>query len=130
MQGKKPSECINEFVHFLEESKKLYEMAKSKCEEFDSMERLIYWSHKFELAKDKSERNRLATAYQKERRERRKYKDICDQYKAVYGFINSDNNKSILKRMKGLIGNQRQNEKYLESDRSYKAGVKNDTTGG
>ena len=44
--------------------------------------------------------------------------------------INSDNNKSTLKRMKGLIGNQRQNEKYLESDRSYKAGVKNDTTGG
>ena len=67
------------------------------------MERHIYWAHKFEFAKDRNERNRLATKYQNERKERRRYKNICDEYKILAGFINSDNNKGALKRLKGLI---------------------------
>lgn len=130
MQERKPSENIDEFVQFLEEVKEIYETAKAKCEEFDSMDRLIYWSHKFEFANDKSERNRLATAYQRERQERRRYKDLCDEYKVIYDFVNSENNKSTLRRMKGMIDRQKHKENYLESDRVYKAGVKNDTTGG
>lgn len=63
---KKPSEIVQKFIDFLEASKTEYEEAKAKCDKYDSIDRHIYWAHKFELASDKNERNRLATAYQKE----------------------------------------------------------------
>lgn len=118
--GKKPSEVIQEFVEYLNNTKDVYEEAKKKCEEFDSVERLIHWAHKFEFAKDKLERNRLATAYQKERQDRRKFKDICDTYETIYKFITSDNNKSTLKRMKGMVNFQKEQENYVDGDRVYK----------
>lgn len=123
---KKPSEVIHEFVEYLNITKDVYEQAKKKCEEYDSVERLIQWAHKFEFAKDKLERNRLATAYQKERQDRRKYKDICDTYDTVYKFITSDNNKSALRRMKGMVNIQKCQEDYVDGDRVYK-GDKHDS---
>lgn len=124
---KNPSDRLLEFLDFLEEAKNQYEDAKKKCEEYDSTDRLIYWAHKFEIAKDKSERNKLATAYQNERRERRKYKDICDTYVTIYNFVSSDNNKPILKRLKGIVPIQKKKEEYLRSEREYKAGEKYDS---
>ena len=125
---KKPSEIIEESISILESGKEDYERAKKKCEEWDSLDRFIYWAHKFEFAKDRAERNRLATAFQRERRERRRFKDIQDKYKAIHDFVCSDNNKSTLKRMKGMIGAQRKQEKYLESERQYKGGDKSDNS--
>ena len=124
---KKPSEVIQDFVNYLNNTKEIYENAKKKCEEYDSKERLVYWAHKFEFAKDKLERNRLATAYQAERKQRREYKDICDTYEKIYKFIISDNNKSTLKRMQGMINIQNREEEYIEGERMYKAGDKHDT---
>ena len=121
-QYRKPSDVTQEFVDFLEESKAVYENARKKCEEYASMERHIYWAHKFEFAKDRNERNRLATKYQNERKERRRYKNICDDYKILAGFINSDNNKGALKRLKGLIEVQRREEEYISNKRVYKGG--------
>lgn len=121
-KNKKPSDITQEFVDYLEEYRKTYEYAKRKCEEYDSMERHIYWAHKFEFAKDRNERNRLATEYQNERKERRRYKNICDEYKTLVNFINSDNNKGALKRLKGLIDVQKKEEEYLSNKRVYKGG--------
>ena len=56
-----------------------------------------------------------------------KYKDICDLYELVYEFINSENNKSTLKRLKGAIQRQEKQEDYLESERTYKRGDSGDT---
>lgn len=117
-----PSEIITDFLDFLQESKDLYNHAKSKCEEFDSSERHIYWDHKFEFAKDRNERNRLSTAYQRERKERRRFKDVCDKYSVLVKFIESDNNKGTLKRLKGMVAPQKHQEEYLTSDRVYKGG--------
>lgn len=120
--GKKPSDYLQEMLDYLEDSKNLYENAKKECEKYDSVDRLIYWAHKFEFANGKNERNRLATAYQRERIERRRYKDICDTYEKIHDFVCSENNKSTLKRMKGMIQNQKKQEEYLEGERVYKAG--------
>ena len=119
---RKPSEIAQEFIDFLEESKNVYEYAKRKCDEYDSIERHISWAHKFEFAKDRNERNRLATEFQNERKERRRYKNICDEYKTLVNFINSDNNKGALKRLKGLIEVQKKEEEYLSNKRVYKGG--------
>lgn len=42
-------------------------------------------------------------------------------------FINSENNKSTLKRLKGAIQRQERQENYLESERTYKRGDSSDT---
>ena len=74
VKEERPSEIIEKFIKFLENSRDMYEMAKKKCDEYDSFDRHVYWDHKIEFAKDKNERNRIATAHQKERLERRRYK--------------------------------------------------------
>ena len=116
---KKPSEILQEFIEFLEDAKNMYELARKKCEEFDSLERHIYWAHRIEFAKDRNEKNRIATAHQKERLERRRYKDICDRYEKIHIFVYSENNKATLKRLKGVVGAQKHQEEYLESKRHY-----------
>ena len=121
------SEKLKGFIQFLEDTKESYESAKKKLGEYDSKERHIYWAHKFEFANNRNERNRLTAEYHHERLERRKYKDICDLYELVYEFINSENNKSTLKRLKGAIQRQEKQEDYLESERTYKRGDSGDT---
>ena len=39
---KKPSEIVQEFIDFLEDSKTEYEEAKAKCDKYDSIDRHIY----------------------------------------------------------------------------------------
>lgn len=119
---KNPSEIVQEFIDFLESSKTEYEEAKVKCDKYDSIDRHIYWAHKFELASDKNERNRLATAYQKERLDRRACKNTVDRLKTIHDFVCSDNNKGTLKRMKGMIQVQKSQEDYLDSEKEYKGG--------
>ena len=119
---KKPSEIVQEFIDFLEASKTEYEEAKAKCDKYDSIDRHIYWAHKFELASDKSERNRLATAYQKERLDRRACKNTADRLKTIHDYVCSDNNKGALKRMKGMMQVQKSQENYLDSEKQYKGG--------
>lgn len=119
---KKPSEIVQGFIDFLEDSKTEYEEAKAKCDKYDSIDRHIYWAHKFELASDKNERNRLATAYQKERLDRRACKNTVDRLKAIHDFVCSDNNKSTIKRMKGMIQVQKSQEDYLDGEKEYKGG--------
>lgn len=119
---KKPSEIVQEFIDFLEASKTEYEEAKEKCDKYDSIDRHIYCAHKFELASDKNERNRLATAYQKERLDRRKCKNTVDRLKTIHDFVCSDNNKGTLKRMKGMIQVQKSQENYLDGEKQYKGG--------
>ena len=119
---KKPSEIVQGFIDFLEASKTEYEEAKAKCDKYDSIDRHIYWAHKFELASDKNERNRLATAYQKERLDRRACKNTVDRLKIIHDFVCSDNNKGALKRMKGMISIQKHQEEYLDGEKEYKGG--------
>ena len=108
----------------------MYEIAEKKCDEYDSLDRHVYWDHKIEFAKDKNERNRIATAHQKERLERRRYKNISDLYKEIHGFICHELNKAILKRLKALLEKQKRVEEYLYGDREYKAGDKYDNPSG
>ena len=67
MGDRKPSEIIQDFIDLLNYANDIYTKSKSECEQLDSIERVRSWQHKFEFAKDKQERNRLATALHKER---------------------------------------------------------------
>ncbi|GAA0254067.1 hypothetical protein MCI89_14120 [Muricomes sp. OA1] len=130
MGDRKPSEIIQDFIDLLNYANDIYTKSKSECEQLDSIERVRSWQHKFEFAKDKQERNRLATALHKERLKRRKYKDTVDLYRYVHDFSNSENNKAVLKRLGGMLNLQKRTEEYLESDREYKAGDGDDSNRG
>lgn len=116
---RRPSEIIEDFINLMKDAQKQYSDAKKQCEDLDSMDRHVYWVHEFEFA-DKAKRGRLGTAFQKERRKRREYKDVVDLYKYVNDFACSDNNKAILKRLGGMLPLQKRQEEYLKSDRRLK----------
>lgn len=130
MKERKPSEIIGDFLDLLKESQERYDKAQAECEDLDSAERARKWAHKFEFASNKQERNRLGTAFQNERRLRRKYKDIVDLYKTVRDFASSENNKAVLKRLNGMLNIQKHQEEYLDSKREYKGGDENDSDRG
>lgn len=116
----KPSDVINNFIEYLKDIEEKYKEAKKQCAFYDSHDRQIDWEHKFEFAKNKSERNKLATAYQQERKKRREYKDIVDLYENIVRFVSSEQNKPTLNRMKSMISKQISKEEYLDGDRVYK----------
>ena len=130
MGNRKPSEIIQDFIDLLNYANDFYNESKSECERLDSIERVRSWQHKFEFAKDKQERNRLATALHKERLKRRRYKDTVDLYRYVHDFSNSENNKAVLKRLGGMLNLQKRTEEYLNRDREYKAGDDDDSDRG
>lgn len=80
---------------------------------------LIELSH-MEFAANKNERNKLGTAYQKERKQRRKHKDVAELYEIIHEFAKSENNKPTLGRLKGMLAKQKAMEGYLFGERKYK----------
>lgn len=119
---RRPSEIIQDFLDLIELSHQEFTENEKAYKELD--ENILVWAHRFEFAENKNERNRLGTAYQRERRKRRKYKDAAKLYKYIHEFAVSENNKPTLKRLKGMLGKQKEDEKYLFSNRKYKAGDK------
>ena len=75
--------------------------------------------HEMEFAKDKVERNRVATKLQRSRRNRRENKDIVLMNEKVVEFFNEPKNRDTLNRMRQLLGQQRKEEEYLMGERTY-----------
>jgi len=117
---RQPSEIVGDFIDLMRDSRGKYAEAKKIVDELDGFERCVWWMHQVELAPNKSERNKLATALQQERKKRRKYKDIVDLYKVLHEFGCNECNKSTLKRLNGMLTAQIHQEEYLASDREYK----------
>lgn len=72
-----------------------YEMNYEKVGKFDKECQDIL--HSFELDNlSYSERNKLGTRLKDNRQERRRNKDIVDNYSSIYNFLNSFSNKKIV----------------------------------
>lgn len=123
---RKPSEIMQDFLELIERSHYEYIENEKAYKALD--EKTHEWAHKFEFASNKNERNRLGTAYQRERIQRREYKDAAQLYKYIHEFAVSENNKPALKRLKGVLAKQKDEEKYLLGDRKYKAGDSDDNS--
>lgn len=119
---RKPSEIIEDFLNLIEQSYQKFAENEKEYKNLD--EKTAEWAHKFEFAQNKSERNRLGTAYQRERQKRRAYKDMAKLYESIHEFAISENNKPAIKRLKGMLARQKSTENYLFGDRKYKAGDK------
>ena len=70
---KEASETLSEFLDFLDTCERQYQTARDAVGLEDR--RLQDLLHELEFAQDKAERNRVATKFQRSRRERRKQKE-------------------------------------------------------
>lgn len=119
---KEASETLSEFLYFLDACESQYQTARDAVSLEDR--RLQDLLHELEFAQDKAERNRVATKFQRSRRERRRQKDEVQRLELIVNFFNEQNHKNTVKKMRQLLGRQRKEEEFLKGKRTYKPRVK------
>ncbi|MCR5754766.1 MAG: hypothetical protein K6G30_08140 [Acetatifactor sp.] len=117
MEKQKPSEVIEEFLSFLDQSN----IEHDDCMKIVDMcgKRNIDYLHDMEFAKDKGERNRIATKIHNNQKQRRYAKNRALELEKVALFVNDKCNKSFISALKRLLKEQKDKEKYLEGDKEY-----------
>ena len=72
-----------------------------------------------EFAKDKGQRNKIATKIHQNQKKRRAAKDRKMELEKTATFFVDSGNKAFIGKLKRLLKDQRDIEKYLENDRTY-----------
>ena len=121
-QSKSPAEQLTDFLNFIDSCIQEYRLAYGAVNDEDK--RLQDLIHEMEFAADKAERNRVATKLQRSRRTRRENKDIVMRNKLIVEFFEESANKKVLNQMRQLLGRQRREEEFLQSERTYKPRMK------
>lgn len=117
MKNRKPSEVIEEFLTFLEDANREH----IECEQTVEIcnKRNIDYLHDMEFAKDKSERNRIATKIHRNQKNRRAAKDRTLELEKPAAFFTDKSNKAFIGQLRRLLKEQKDREKYLENEREY-----------
>lgn len=117
MKERKPSEVIEEFLAFLENANKEH----IECEQTVEIcnKRNIDYLHDMEFAKDKGERNRIATKIHNNQIKRRTAKDRALELEKSAAFFADKANKPFIGQLKRLLKDQKDRETYLANDREY-----------
>ena len=121
-QSKSPAEQLTDFLNFIDSCIQEYRLAYGAVNDEDK--RLQDMIHEMEFAVDKAERNRVATKLQRSRRTRRENKDIVMRNELIVEFFEESANKKVLNQMRQLLGRQRREEEFLQSERTYKPRMK------
>ncbi len=116
-----PAKEIEAFLNFVDDCRSEYRYAYDAVGEEDY--RLQDLLHEMEFAKDKAERNRVATRLQASRRLRRESKDTVQLNEEIVKFFDDKKNREVLNCMRQLLGKQRKVEEYLNGERTYKPRV-------
>ena len=122
-----PAKVLEEFLNAVAASKQEYQYAYDAVNEEDR--RLQDLLHEVEFAPNKAERNRSATKLQQSRRRRREYKDMVKKNEKLAKFFEEPKNWETLNRMRQLLGQQRKEEEYLASERTYKPRMNQEAEG-
>lgn len=120
-ENMKPSQYLENFLNFLDQCEREYKYAYDNVNKEDR--RLQDFVHEIEFASDKAERNRVATRLQNSRKERRRNKDAVKLYERIVRFTEDPNNRRTINLLRQLLGQQRKEEEYLQSNRMYKKRV-------
>ncbi len=117
MKERKQSEVIEDFLSFLENANKNH----IECEQIVEIcnKRNIDYLHDMEFAKDKGERNRIATKIHNNQVQRRAAKDRSMELEKIASFFVDKNNKAFIGQLRRLLKEQKDREKFLASDREY-----------
>ena len=114
---KEPSETLSDFLSYIDQIRSKYKAAEDAMKTEDK--RLQDLLHELEFAKDKAERNRVATKLQRSRRERRHQKDEMMRLELIVQFFDEQTPKSTVNKMRQILGRQRKQEEYLNGERHY-----------
>lgn len=130
MGKQKPSEIIETFLNFLQDANTEH-IDCGKTVEICNKKNIDYL-HDMEFAKDKGERNRIATKIHNNQVVRRKAKDCALELEKPAAFFTDKANKPFIGALKRLLKEQKDKESYLDSEREYvrRAGEKDDNCGG
>lgn len=117
LKEQKPSEVIEAFLSFLENANKEH----IECEKTVEIcnKRNIDYLHDMEFAKDKGERNRIATKIHNNQIQRRTAKDRALELEKPAAFFTDKANKPFIGQLKRLLKEQKDREAYLAKDREY-----------
>ena len=116
-----PAEALEDFLNYVDAAASEYRSAYDTVNTEDR--RLQDLLHEIEFAADKNERNRTATKLQQSRKLRRENKDVVKRNERLVKFFEEQKNRDTLNRMRQLLGQQRKEEEYLNSERIYKKRV-------
>ena len=114
MISRKPSDIIKDFLDLMDISHDQYLNSKKTVESYD--EQTISWVHKIENEDLAEERSKISTAWHKERLARRAEKNNMLLYEKIHEFSINEMNKSTLKRLRSMLGNQIKTEEYLSQE--------------
>ena len=123
-ENKSPAQQLELFLNYVDLCVREYNYARDQVKAEENS--LQDYLHELEFAPDKAARNRVATKLQQSRKLRRKNKDIVLRNERMVKFFEEQNNRATLNRMRQLLGQQRKEEEYLNSEKTYtpKAGKK------
>ena len=116
-----PAEALEDFLNYYDSSVLEYRYACDMVSEEDK--RLQDLLHAMEFAKDRSERNKVATRLQQSRKSRRNNKDLVKMNEKLVKFFEDQKNRDTLNRLRQLLGQQRKEEESLLGERTYKPRV-------
>lgn len=119
---KEVSEAVQGFLDYIDWCRDAYQLAHDAVGKEDK--RLQDLLHELEFAEDKAERNRVATKFQRSRRERRRKKDEVMRIELIVQFFEEPQNRKVLNNLRQLLGRQRKQEAFLNGKREYKPRVK------
>jgi len=118
-QKMKSSEIVKAFLDLIDDSKTKARWAREGRIEQDKLTQDLL--HKLELGGYK-DRNKVATKLVRCRRERRRYKDVEEEANTIIDWTLSREGEDVLRKLKHMLGELRQVEKYHEN-RVYKPRV-------
>lgn len=117
MEKQKPSVVIENFILFLEQAS----IEHDDCVKAVDLcgKRNIDYLHDIEFAKDKGERNKIATKMHSNQMKRRSAKNRALELEKISAFFTDKCNKPFIQALKRLLKEQKDKEQYLESEKEY-----------
>lgn len=113
----KPSEVIKVFLDYLASCQKEYQAACTEM--FAEDKKHQDFVHAIEFENNAKERSKIATQFNISRNRRRAAKDRSLKFERVAKFYTDKANKPFIDKLRSMIKDQKEEEKYLESERVY-----------
>ena len=120
MKGKtepKPSDVIKDFLDYLVTCQKEYQAA---CTEMFAEDKKVQdFLHAIEFENNCKERNKITTRWHISRNRRRAAKDRSLELERVAKFYTDKNNKPFFDKLRSMVKDQKEEEKWLKGERVY-----------
>lgn len=113
----KPSDVIKDFLDYLVTCQKEYQTA---CTEMFAEDKKVQdFLHAIEFENNCKERNKITTRWHISRNRRRTAKDRSLELERVAKFYTDKANKPFIDKLRSIVKDQMEEEKWLESERVY-----------